>query len=177
MTLEAIGAMLKTVPAWCWKLLLVCAALLAVEWHGRHAIQVKWDAADEARAELAREVGRAQKVVVAETQIKYRDLIQRIYVQGEENEGRVQEFVTGDDSKRFGVNVGFVRMHDAAWSGADAGPADSADRGPAAIPLADVAAADVHNATSCRAWREIALGLRENYRKLQEAAAAAASSK
>src|SRR5450830_1474873 len=176
MTFSAIKAFLGIVPTWCWWLLALAALCLGCELHGRSVIEKQWRAEREQLAERAREVGRAQSLVVTKTQIKYADLIQRIYVQGTSNEKRIGEFVTDDDSKHFGVNVGFVRMHDAAWSGAAAGPADSADRGPASVSLADVTAVDVHNATSCLAWQRIAIGLRENYKALQEAAAAGTSS-
>lgn len=39
-----IFAMIKIVPSWCWKLLLVVAALLAVKVHEQHAIKVTMDA-------------------------------------------------------------------------------------------------------------------------------------
>ena len=55
------------------------------------------------------------------------------------------------------------RVLDAAWSGDPAGPASDSDREPADVPLDAIAAAEVGNATSCRAWREQALGWREFY--------------
>jgi len=60
-----------------------------------------------------------------------------------------------------------VRLYDAAWSGEAAGPAADADREPAGISLAQVAEVDIFNATSCGAWRELALRLREHYTRLQ----------
>ena len=60
-----------------------------------------------------------------------------------------------------------MRLYDAAWSGEAAGPAADSDREPAGVSLAQVAEVDIFNATSCRAWREIALGLREHYTGLQ----------
>jgi hypothetical protein len=60
-----------------------------------------------------------------------------------------------------------VRIYDAAWTGDDPGPAIDSDREAAGISLAQVAEVDVFNATACRAWREIALGQREYYTRLQ----------
>lgn len=114
-------------------------------------------------------IGRAQSAVVVKTEIQYRDRIQKIYLKGAEIEKQVMVYVTPADDDRGGVNVGFVRVFNAAWSGQAPGPAEDADREPAGISLADVAAADAANATSCRAWREQALGLREFYEGLKEA--------
>lgn len=114
-------------------------------------------------------VGRAQTKVVIQTEIKYRDRIQKIYLKGEVIEKQVPIYVTQADDAVFGVNAGFVRAYNAAWSGDDAGPAGDADREPAGIPLSTVAEVDAHNATSCRAWREQALGLREFYEQVKAA--------
>jgi hypothetical protein len=40
-----ILALFKIVPRWCWAILLAVVALLGAELHGRHAVQVKWNAA------------------------------------------------------------------------------------------------------------------------------------
>ena len=114
-------------------------------------------------------IGRPQTKVVIQTEIKYRDRIQKIYLKGEVIEKQVPIYVTQADDAVYGVNAGFVRAYNAAWSGDDSGPAGDADREPAGIPLSVVAEVDVHNATSCRVWREQALGLRDLYQKLQTA--------
>jgi hypothetical protein len=105
--------------------------------------------------------------VVVQTETKYRDRVQTVYVQGAEIEKQIPVLVTPADTLVFGVNAGFVRLYDAAWEGSPTGPPADTDREPAAVSLADVASADAHNAISCRAWREKALGLRENYQRLQ----------
>lgn len=46
--MTSIFGMLKVVPGWCWSILLLVAALLGAELHGRHAVQIKWDAAQQA---------------------------------------------------------------------------------------------------------------------------------
>jgi len=126
---------------------------------------------DYVTAQAARTVaiGKAQTKVVIQTEIKYRDRIRKIYLQGEVIEKQVPVYVTRDDDAVYGVNAGFVRAYNAAWSGGDPGPASDADREPAGIPLSEVAEADAHNATSCRAWREQVFGLRELYQKLKVA--------
>jgi hypothetical protein len=121
----------------------------------------------EAQAKRGLQVANARARVVVKTEVKYRDRIRTIYVKGEEIEKQVPVLVTPDDDLLDGVSVGFVRSFNAAWSGDAAGPAADSDRESAGIPLAEVAEADAHNAKSCRAWRELALGLREYYEAQQ----------
>lgn len=116
-------------------------------------------------------IGQAQTKVVVQTEIEYRDRIQKIYVKGDEIEKLVPVYVTPADDALCTVNTGFVRAYNAAWSGDDSGAAAGTDREPAGVPLSEVAEADVHNATSCLAWREQALGWRDYYRKLKDATA------
>lgn len=124
---------------------------------------------DYVAAQAARTVavGRAQTKVVVQTEIKYRDRIQKIYLKGEVIEKQVPVYVTAADNAECRINAGFVRAYDAAWAGEPAGSAASSDRDPAGISLAEVAETNAFNATSCLAWRELALGLREHYQKQQ----------
>ncbi|AMP05335.1 hypothetical protein CPter91_2994 [Collimonas pratensis] len=119
------------------------------------------------QAERSTKIAKAQQAVVTQTQIKYVDRIKTIYVKGETIEKQVPIYITQADNDRFAVNAGFVRLYDAAWSGEDPRPAADSDREPASVSLAQVVEADVFNATTCRAWREIALGLRENHELLK----------
>lgn len=112
-------------------------------------------------------VGRAQTRVVVQTEIKYRDRIQKIYLKGEEIERQVPVYVTAADNAECRINAGFVRAYDAAWAGEPAGPASSSDRDAVGVSLADVAEVDAFNATACRAWRAKAIGLQEFYEQQQ----------
>jgi hypothetical protein len=123
----------------------------------------------QAQAERGMMIARTQTQVVVRTEVKYRDRIKTIYVKGDEIEKQVPVYVTAADDADYRVNVGFVRSYNASWTGEPAGSPASTDRDPAGIPLVDVAEAAAHNATACRAWRELALGLREYYEKQQEA--------
>lgn len=111
----------------------------------------------------------AQQKVVVQTEIKYRDRIQKIYVKGDTITKEVPVYVTQADNAGCTINAGFVRSHDAAWTGEPAGPAAESDRESSGISLAEVAQGDAFNATACLAWREQAIGLRDFYRKLQQA--------
>lgn len=112
-------------------------------------------------------IAKAQAKVVVQTEVKYRDRIQKIYVQGDVIEKEVPVYVTQADNAGCTVNAGFVRIHDAAWTGQPAGTAADSDREPAGISLAEVGEAGAFNAKACRAWREQALGWREYYQELK----------
>ncbi|MFZ3001590.1 MAG: hypothetical protein WA071_14785 [Undibacterium umbellatum] len=110
---------------------------------------------------------KAQAKVVTETETIYKDRFIKIYEKGDKNEKETSTYVTADDSAACVVNSGFVRHHDSAWSSNTAGPATIADREPSGISLTAVAETNAFNATTCLAWREQALGLRDFYKKLQ----------
>lgn len=108
-----------------------------------------------------------QVKVVKEVETVVRDRIVKIYVQGAKIEKAIPDYVQPVDDARFAVNAGFLRIVDAAWTGSPPGPAVDSDREPAGVPLSAVAAVEAGNATSCRAWREQALGWRDFYAKQQ----------
>lgn len=112
-------------------------------------------------------VAKAQQVVVTQTEVQYRDRIQKIYIKGEQIEKQVPIYITAADNAGCVINAGFVRSYNATWTSKPAGSSASADREPAGLSLAEVAETEAHNATSCLAWREQALGLRAFYAKLQ----------
>lgn len=156
-------------PAVKWA---AAAALLATVYGiGRlHEARRGADAMAEYQAKQATQTVRIverQAKVVTVTETKYRDRIKTVYVQGATIENSIPDYVQPADTGRFAVNAGFVRVLDAAWAGQAVGPAGDSDREPAGVPLDQVAGAEVHNATSCRAWREQALGWREFYARQQ----------
>ena len=106
---------------------------------------------------------------MTQTEIEYRDRIQKIYIQGKTIEKEVPVYVTQADNSRCTVNAGFLRSYNAAWANEPAGPAAESDRGPAGVSLAEVGETDAFNATVCLAWREKAIGLEAFYGRLQTA--------
>ncbi|MCC6071472.1 hypothetical protein ACFSQU_18185 [Massilia sp. GCM10020059] len=155
-----------------WAKWVALAALVIVAYGGgrvheaRRAVAVLADYIGKQAAQTVRIIERQAKTDVL-VQTKYVDRIQKIYVQGVTIETNIPNYIQPFDTERFGVNAGFLRVVDAAWSGDAVGPAADSDREPAGIPLDDVALAQVANATSCRAWREQALGWREYYARKQ----------
>jgi hypothetical protein len=162
-------------PAWVrWLTLISTAAVFGtiVYNKGRQVEGEKHIAYLAEQSARTLKIAKAQQMVVTQTQIKYVDRIKTIVEKGETIEKQVPIYIVQADNARFAVNAGFVRLYDAAWTGDDPGPAVDSDREPAGVSLAQVAAVDARNATSCRAWRELALGLREHYTHLQAATSA-----
>lgn len=146
----------------------VAAAVAAVLYvlgmlHGERAAGEEHLEYVQAQASRSVVIAKRQAEVVVRTEVKFRDRIKTIYVKGEEIEKQVAVLVSPADDLQPGVSVGFVRSYNASWSGDPAGLGTESDRDPAGIPLAEVAEVDAHNAKACRAWRELALGLRESY--------------
>ncbi len=110
----------------------------------------------------------AQTKVVIQTEIQYRDRIKIVKEKGDTIIKEVPIYVTQADTDRFGVNVGFVRHYNAAFSNKPAGTAAKFDRRPTGIPLAEIAETNTFNANVCWQWREQALGLRTFYKQLQQ---------
>jgi hypothetical protein len=160
------------VPAWARAAMLVAAgvALLGIGWiQGERSAGEAHLAYVSAQATRTVAIARAQAKVVQQVEVRYQERIRTIYLHGETIETHIPQLVTPADVERFGVHVGFVRLFDAAWSGDAPGPSEDADREPAAVSLADVAQVEAENATTCRAWREQALGWRDFYDELKRA--------
>ena len=122
---------------------------------------------EKARQAIAKTVKQEAKIVV-KTEIEYRDKIKKIYIKGDEIEKTVYKYISPAVSDSILVTDGFVRVQNAAWTSTPAGTPSVTDNEPAGIPLATVAETETHNATSCRAWREQALGLRAFYADLKK---------
>ncbi|MCX8567010.1 MAG: hypothetical protein ON057_001737 [Glomeribacter sp. 1016415] len=109
------------------------------------------------------QLAEAQAKVVIQTEIQYRDRIKIVKEKGDTIIKEVPGYVTQADTESFGVNVGFVRHYNAAFTGGAAGVAAESDRGPARISLAELAEVNAYNANVCWQWREKALGLKMFY--------------
>ncbi|BBE09787.1 Uncharacterized protein MCB1EB_1626 [Mycoavidus cysteinexigens] len=124
----------------------------------------------QARIKMAvAQLTKAQAKVVIQTEIQYRDRIKIVKEKSETIIKEVPVYVTQADTHHFGVNVGFVRHYNSAFTGEPAGSPAEFDRGPTGISLAELAEVNAYNASVCWQWREQALGLRAFYRQLQHA--------
>ncbi len=165
--------MIATILPWWVRWLALGAALAMVFLLGQiHGERIAGEAHTNyisKQAEQTVAIAKAQNKVVIDAQIEYVDRIKTVYLKGETIEKQVPVFVTSTDNADCNIRTGFVRLHDAAWSGDDPGSATSADREPAGISLTEVAEVATANAAICRHWREKALGLEAFYKKLKEA--------
>ncbi|UAW63508.1 hypothetical protein KMZ15_05260 [Mycoavidus sp. HKI] len=109
----------------------------------------------------------AQYKLATRIEIQYRDRIKIIKEKGDTLIKEIPVYVTQADATHFGVNVGFVRHYNAAFTDESARPAAQSDREPAHISLTEIAAINAYNASACLQWREQALGLKDFYRQLQ----------
>lgn len=128
------------------------------------------EARHESAAQAAKVVTVVKREVQTVTQIQtvYKDRIQKIYIQEKELEADIPRFIPPVVDAEFAIPVGFVRVASAGWSGDPAGSASNVDREPSGVQFSELAEAEIHNAASCRAWREQALGWREFYARQQE---------
>ncbi|UUM20912.1 hypothetical protein [Mycoavidus sp. SF9855] len=134
-------------------------------------IQKEHSALVHYKAQLAiahAELTQAQYKLATRIEIQYRNRIKIIKEKGDTLIKEIPVYVTQADAVHFGVNVGFVRHYNAAFTGEPAGPSAQSDREPANISLAEIAAINAFNASVCWQWREQTLGLRAFYRQLQQ---------
>lgn len=110
---------------------------------------------------------RAQQVVVTKVETKYRDRIKTIYLNGDEIEKSVRDYISPAANAACTINLGFVRVIDAAWTSTPTGAASESDGESTGISLTETAETTAHNAKVCLAWREQALGWREYYDRLK----------
>jgi len=129
-----LASTLLPAPArWAVYAAAACALLSVGEIDGqRRAGQAHIDYVN-AQAQRTVVISKAQAKVVIQTEVKYRNRIKTVYLKGETIERQVPLFVIPGDDTAFGVNAGFVRAYNAAWSGDDPGPAVESDREPAGI--------------------------------------------
>jgi hypothetical protein len=140
--------------------------LLGASWGIQHEGQKRLEEAKQESVRIVKQIQREQ-VIVKQVDVKYRDRIKKIYLIGEEIENSVRNYISPAAGHDISVPLGFVRVHDAAWSNTLTGTPSESDGEPTGISLVEVAEATAHNATSCRAWREQALVWREFYSRLK----------
>lgn len=74
---------------------------------------------------------------------------------------RVRDYVTPADDARAVLNLGFVRLHDAAAAGVDPAPVTGADAAPSGVALSAATRTLVDNYGSCHLWRAQVIGLQD----------------
>jgi hypothetical protein len=167
-----MGLMGMIIPGWA-KWLAIALAALALYGFGRlDGSRIKGAEFADYKAKQATESVRvlaARVQVLREIEVKYLPARAKIITQIQTIEKEIRVYVTQADDDRCQLNAGFLRVHNAAWSGADPPAAGESDREPAGVSLADAAEVAVHNAGACRQWREQALALRQAYELVRTA--------
>lgn len=159
------------VPAWArWAAIVALAGTCYATGRlqeARHDADARAAAAQAQAAKIVTVV-KHEVQTVTKVETVYRDRIQKIYIEEKAVEADIPRFIPPHVDAEFAIPVGFVRVAAASWSGDPVGPAGDADGEPSGIHFTDLAAAEIHNAASCRVWREQALGWREFYARQQE---------
>lgn len=109
----------------------------------------------------------ARQIIVTKIETKYRDRIKTIFLNGEEIEKTVKDYISPAADARCIVNIGFVRIHDAAWTNTPPGATSDTDAESGGVSLAEIGEVTAHNGKVCQAWREQALGWRNFYTQLK----------
>ncbi|MFC5551748.1 hypothetical protein [Massilia aerilata] len=166
--MSAVLARLQGVVLPGWSKVFAIAALAAAAYgvgrlqEARRGVDAMVDYVGKQATQTVR-IAKAQAQVVTKVEIQYRDRIQIIYKEGKQIEESIPEIVTPDVDRRLPLPAGFVRILDAGWTGQLVGSATDSDGEPADVPASVVAANEVDNATSCRAWRKQVFGWRQFY--------------
>lgn len=145
--------------------LLAIGYRLGVDSEHSKAVQLDNDRLSKA-FEQGQELGTVRDRIVTE----YVDRVQIVERRGATLIKEVPVYVSAKADAACTVNAGFVRLHDAAATGADvpaAGPARGADEKPSGIALSAVAETVVGNYTDCRANAEQLSKLQEYVRQYQ----------
>ena len=164
-----MNLMAMVLPGWA-KWLAIGLAALALYGLGRFdGTRIEGAKFTDYKAKQALEATRiyAKRVeILRDIEVRYVERQAKIITQIETIEKEVRVYVTQADDDRCQLNAGFLRVHDAAWSGADPPAASESDREPAGVSLADAAEVSVFNAGACRQWREQAIALRLAYESI-----------
>lgn len=159
-----------------WGLLVVLGAMLwGYGWLcGTSSVEAQALQQDNDRLRAAFEQGQALGTVRDRIVTEYVDRVQVIRERGATLIKEVPVYVSAKADAACAVNVGFVRLHDAAALGlpapGHAGPADDAASG---IALSTVAATSASNYTTCHETAERLTQLQEYVKEYEKRARAA----
>ncbi|WP_122447440.1 hypothetical protein [Pseudomonas viridiflava] len=141
-----------------WVALLICGATYWYGYvNGMQSVEAAAVKADNDRLAAAFEQGQALGTVRDRVVTQYVDRVEYIEKRGATLIKEVPVYVSAKSDAACVVPSGFVRLHDAAASGADlpaSGSAGTAFEGPSGVALSTVAATTASNYTACHANAE-----------------------
>lgn len=161
-----MGALIPAPYRWIAIAILVAAAC-AIAWlKGAAHVHDQWDLANarQAAAVAARKAARAEATVQIVT--RYVDRVQIVRDTTTATLAEVPRHVTQDDDARCTVNVGFIRVHDAAAAGRVPDPAGETDAAPAGIALSAAAGRVAENYGACLENAEQLIALQDWVRRM-----------
>lgn len=166
MTLAAIGALFKRIPAWVWVALLCVAGLWFFgryqKEQGREEVRAEWQASiQKGKKEIERIKAESERVTV-KVETKYVDRIKEVRVKGDTIVQKIPVYISRDLPELPGS---FRVWHDAAAQNII--PEASADLDAAPVAPVDVAATVAANYATCHATSEQLTGLQEWVREQQ----------
>jgi hypothetical protein len=131
-------------------------------WHyGVSQVQAAWDKAKQRQERVVITTQLRDAVASVEVVTKYVDKIKVVREQGQTIIKQVPIYVTQQDDDRGVINVGFVRLWNAANTGNPPSAAGAADAQASSVRLSDVAIQHGLEASQCRAVEEQLIGLQE----------------
>ncbi len=138
---------------WPYRLLALAAlglALVGFGWvKGADHVQAQWDTAVQQQALRATAVREEQAQATVKVVTEYVDRIRVVREKGDTIIKEVPVYVPVQADAACTINLGFVRLHDAAAAGALPEPARDADAAAAGIALSAVAATVATNYQTC----------------------------
>lgn len=170
----AVLAILKTVPRWCWEVLIGLALILAFGAHERHigaaSVQKRWDADKAKKVAVAEMVAEEQAIILRQTITQYIERTRTITVQGQTITKEIPVYVTAQDDARCTINNGFVRVWNAANTGMQLpAVANGTDGQASGVKLSDVGRQHTIESTYSRNLEQQVIGLQDYLMKAKEA--------
>jgi hypothetical protein len=117
----------------------------------------------QAKAQLIQ----AQAQMVNRIEARWRQRLHALQIQQDTLMQEVPTYVMPQDESRFHLNVGFVRLYNAAFRGHSPRPPAESDRTSARLSLSELTRTTVFNANVCQQWKTQALGWEAFYQQLQ----------
>jgi hypothetical protein len=128
---------------------------------GEEHIQIQWDAEKIKIAAEIKVLKDKADIITTVVETKYVERIKIVKQKGDTIYVKVPEYITQADNDRCVINLGAVRVWNAAIENNIPAPANETDRGPANISLAEVVANAATNFTTCNLYIEQNKGLKQ----------------
>ena len=170
--LQGGGALvLRAVPSWLWRVLAYGAVLVALcGWCwlcGAEHVQSQWNAQRQAVAIRVVRLQASQAAASVRVQTRTVVRLKMIHDQARVLAQEIPLYVDAEDDAACSIGAGFVRVWNAANTGASAAGASRADGAPSGVELSDLAREHGREAEYCRGLETQVMGWQDWYRAQQ----------